>query len=99
MLDKKHKYYLSRINKLLNGYQHDILIGLINIGGVEGFSTDEQAVIDPRGQLLPTLIHECLHMLYQSWPEDKVVKTEETLVKNMSAKQFQNLLIKLSYKI
>ncbi len=106
MLDKKHQYYLTRIYKALNNYSLEYLLAIIYIKDskngvdiVEGFSTDDQAVIDPRGQLLPTVIHECLHLCYPSWSEAKVLKTEDTLVKNMTAKQFQNLLIRFCNRV
>ena len=103
MLDKQHKYYLSRIYKKLADYDCEFLIGLINIKGpdgerspVDGFSTGGQVVIDPRGELLPTVIHECLHECYRSWDHDHLIKVEETLTKHMSPKQWQTLLLKFN---
>ena len=100
MLDVKHKRYLHKIYKVLNNYTYDFLIGIIpdNLN-IEGMTNGDQIVLDPRGQLLPTLLHECLHLAYPNWDEKKVSQIEKNLTDNLSAKQWMNLLIKFSNKI
>ncbi len=100
MLNKQHQYYLSKAYKILNDYTYDFfLIKIQEKLGIEGMTNGEQIFIDPRGQLLPTVLHECLHEAFPTWSEDKVDKTEKFLSKNMSDKQQQNLLIKFSNRI
>ncbi len=99
-MDSKHKYYWLKVNRVINDYSYDILLGIIpDVIGIEGVCNGDQIVMDPRGQLLPTFIHECLHLAYPSWSEERVLKTEEELVKQLSPKQWQNLLIKLANRV
>ena len=100
MLDGEDKKYWKRINAVLNNYSYEFFIGLVpEYMSIEGLSNGDQVIIDPRGQVLPTLIHECLHIAYPSWDEKKVSQIEKNLTDNLSAKQWMNLLIKFSNKI
>ena len=100
MLDKELRYHWKKINNALNNYNYEFFIGLIpEYMQIEGLSNGDQVVIDPRGQVLPTLIHECLHIAYPNWDEKKVSQIEKKLTDNLSAKQWMSLLIKFSNKI
>ena len=48
--------------------------------------------IDPRKDILPTLIHEVLHCWYPTWSEDRVYKEESRILKSLSCSQAKHIL-------
>lgn len=59
-----------------------------------GYYTDEDSTIeiDYRFEIIPTLIHECLHHFHSDWSERKVEKEERVVMALLSKKQALNLL-------
>ena len=55
--------------------------------------------LHPRQDILSTTIHETLHLLYPEWSENKVVKTEASICRSLSIKQFKDLLRIIAIKI
>ena len=54
----------------------------------------EEIHIDYRGEILPTLIHECLHKWFPDRTEKWVYGQESLIVNNLTPKQAKNLLRK-----
>ena len=52
----------------------------------------EEIHIDYRGEILPTLIHECLHKWFPDRSEKWVYGQESSIVNNLTTKQAVNLL-------
>ena len=48
--------------------------------------------IDPRKEILPTLIHEVLHCWYQNWGEKEVYQEEKRILRILSCTQAKNIL-------
>ena len=100
MLDKQCKYHLSKIHKVLNNPEYEFLIGIIpDNWNMEGMTNGDQVILDPRGQLIPTVIHECLHLAYPKWDEEKVSQIEKKLTQGLSAKQWHILIFKIALRI
>ncbi len=57
----------------------------------------QQMVIDPTEQCLSTLIHECLHLLYDrhGWSHKKIYDYEEQIVGHLSSRQWRGLIYRL----
>jgi hypothetical protein len=52
--------------------------------------------IDPRKDILPSLIHEALHHWYPDWPESRVEKHERLIVNALTPSQTKNIIISLA---
>ncbi len=62
--------------------------------GTEGLlDIDEKVItVDFRFRLLPTLVHECLHVLYPDLPEFRILSLEKFVIDNISRTQARNIL-------
>lgn len=91
----KERYYLYRIYALLKLRELDVFFQKLKRSRGE---TDTVAAIylDPKEQVLPTFIHECLHVLYPEWKESRVLLTEKRIFNSLSEKQIRNLLARLN---
>lgn len=91
MTKKQANYFLHRIYELLRSDEVDVTF---ERSRVYRGSTDKFLIIflDPNEEILPTLIHECLHMLYLNWSETKILKHETAIFHLLSKKQIINLL-------
>lgn len=101
---QRANYLLHRVYRVLDGDEIYCRIAkLRNHRGMEihGIAHNELGLffVDPRHSLLPTVIHEALHVLYPEWSERKVMSMEEQICKKMSHRQWVNLLTKLAYKV
>ena len=101
MEKNRSKYLLARINKLLYENNAELVIRLAKIHHLQharGLSWYTLGIIhvDPRKELLPTTIHEALHMIYPLWSETKIAKAERGICHKMSERQFANLLVRLA---
>lgn len=66
---------------------------LKKLKGVMGYCEWEDGIIiDYRKELIPTLIHECIHFLYPSWSETQVLYAEKRVVNSISLAQVIKIL-------
>ncbi|OGY50089.1 MAG: hypothetical protein A3J65_04320 [Candidatus Buchananbacteria bacterium RIFCSPHIGHO2_02_FULL_45_11b] len=91
----KECYYLYRIYALLKLKEFDVFFQKLRNGRGE---TDTVAAIylDPENQVLPTFIHECLHVLYPEWKESRILMAEKRIFNSLNEKQIKNLLARLN---
>jgi len=88
---------IKSINSLLNkvGGKYN----LKRMRGMAGYmeSTKQHYIIklDPTKDILPSLIHECCHVLYPELSENRIGKMERKVVGHISMAQFKHLMIKL----
>jgi hypothetical protein len=67
---------LSCIKKQKKGY-----FILKKLRGVHGYCEwDDGIVLDYRKELVPTLIHECIHLLEPDWAEAQVLYAEKRII-------------------
>jgi len=52
--------------------------------------------LDPRKDIVPSLIHESLHHWYPDWPESKVEKHERLIMNSLTSSQTKHILILLA---
>jgi len=101
MTKKRANYLLSRVYKLLKDPESFLRLkrirpeGKLEIAGL-AYPWANVQVVDPRRDILPSTIHESLHLIYPNWTEKKVKSTENQIVMKMSIKQFSNLLFRLA---
>ena len=53
---------------------------------------NERIDIDYRYEIIPTLIHECIHHFHEDWSESKVEREERMIMATLSKKQAIKLL-------
>lgn len=85
---KLYKKIMSLIRKSPLGF-----FKLRKLKGAMGYCEWEDGItIDYRKELIPTVIHECIHFLNPSWPESRVLYTEKRVVNCINNKQILKLL-------
>ncbi len=50
--------------------------------------------LSPKGELIPTIIHEHIHHFYPFLSETNVIKVEKYVMKHMSARQIKSIMKK-----
>ena len=72
----------------------DFTFRLANLRGVHGLCDigDKRIRLNPKGELLSTLVHEILHDVNPSWNETKVLREESRIMARLSHRQMINLL-------
>lgn len=66
---------------------------LKKLRGAMGYCEWENGiVIDYRRELVPTIIHECIHFLNPEWSESEVLYAEKRVINCINAKQVVGLL-------
>ena len=99
-MPKKHKakqynlYGVShKVYKTIREDPQAIIIRKIRrpVVGVCDYENDTIS-IDYRGEILSTLIHECLHKWYPDKSEGWVISQEKKIMNNITQKQAKNLL-------
>jgi hypothetical protein len=53
---------------------------------------EDGIIIDYRRELMPTLIHECIHYIYPEWSESQVLYAEKRVINTISGAQVINIL-------
>lgn len=87
-------YYLRRIYRMLRDDEHKVQ--LVRFKTFSG-QTDFQSVwLDFRRDILPTFMHECLHILYPALSETKIIKLEKSIMSSISNRQAKNILKAMS---
>jgi hypothetical protein len=72
---------------------------LRKIKGVHGLCNWTDLVFNPRGELLATAYHECIHYLFPDWCETQVLYTEKRVINGVSQLENAAFLKHLSFKI
>lgn len=94
-MKSKERYYLYRIYALLKLKELDVFFR--NLRKNRGETDMVVAIyLNPKEGILPTFIHECLHVLYPEWQESLVLMTEKRIFNNLSEKQIKNLLARFN---
>jgi len=94
---RKVNYYLHRIYALC---RKDIKVILKRIRKNRGVTnTIDTIYLHPKQDIIPTFIHECLHILYPSWSESRIIKWEEKIINTISIRQIINLLQGIAYSV
>ncbi len=102
-----HRYHyrlMSRIYKILNSGDWNIRyarisgnrelalrfgVGMNVVGCVDEES--ESIILDPRKDVLATLLHECLHIIYPDKRESEVARLERFMLTHLSSVQARRL--------
>lgn len=72
--------FFVRILKCINKQKKGFFI-LKKLRGVHGYCEWEDGILlDYRKELVPTIIHECIHLLEPDWAEAKVMYTERRII-------------------
>ena len=82
--------YVSRIYKACRDESLVVIVKKMN--GLTGLAEHKIVTLDHRKDLLPTFIHEMLHVIYPTWSETKVLKHEDQIVNKLSKVQVRRLL-------
>ena len=89
-MTNRNKYLLRRICYLLKHEKHAFIFQYSR--GEEGWCDKEFICINIKGSDTPisTLIHECLHYMYD-WSEKEVIKKENAIYHQLTIKQIKYL--------
>ena len=58
-----------------------------------------ELVLDPRDQVISTLIHETLHYFYPEAPEKWIIDTENKIIAKLTNRQVKNIIQRLAKNI
>lgn len=95
-MNKKDIYAFTRkVYKCLK--DADFIIELANLRGVHGYYYHGKShiQINPKKEVLSTLVHEFVHHFNPEWSETKVLKEESRIMARLSYRQMINLIIAL----
>lgn len=95
-------YYLYRIYRLLKSNEFPIVLKRLRKWKnkeVHGETDFETILLNPNLSLLPTFIHECLHIFYPDSSESNVAQMEKQIITKLTIKQLNNLLLRLALAI
>ena len=82
----------NKIIKLIKESDIDFF-KLRKLKGAMGYCEWEDGIsLDYRRELVPTLIHECIHFLYPSWSETQVLYAEKRVVNSINLMQVIKIL-------
>lgn len=66
---------------------------LQKLKGVMGYCAWEDGImLDYRRELIPTLIHECIHYMYPDWSETQVLYAEKRIINTINLVQVIKLI-------
>jgi hypothetical protein len=84
---------LEAMHKMKKGF-----FSFRKLRGVHGYCLWEEGIeLDHRKDLIPTIIHECIHFIEQDWPENKVLYAEKRIM-NIITEDDIILLLKIFVK-
>ena len=88
-------------NKILNCIkkQERGFFVLKKLKKVQGWCEWDSIIIDYRKELIPTLIHECIHLLEPSWSEAQVAYAEKRIINTITIDDVIQLLMFFVKKI
>lgn len=87
-------YLFNKICKLLKK-KGQINIIIKRMKKNRGLTDEKNIWLDPDDRILPTLIHECLHILYPDKDEKEITTLEKKVAKRITDNQMKKLLILL----
>jgi hypothetical protein len=67
--------------------------------GTVGLCYEDFLEFDYRKDIIPTMLHECIHYIYPEWSETKVLYAEKRLVNHLTTLQVANFLKIIAQKI
>lgn len=75
----------------------DFTFRFANLRGLHGLCDigDKRIQLNPKGEILNTLVHEILHDVNPDWSETKVLKEESRIMARLSYRQMINLILAL----
>ena len=89
---KKETYYITRkLYNLIRNDSYQIIFKRL-WGNIYGYYDGEDIVIDHRKDIIPTLIHECLHCWNEKWSETKVIEHERKIMNSLTPRQIRNII-------
>ena len=96
----KNYYITNRIYQFLKE-NPDYLCFKKYRGNIEGmYEPDTNMIcVDPRKDIVPTLIHELLHHWHPDWCETAVEKETQHIVSNLTIDQIKNIIRRIAYAI
>jgi HEPN domain-containing protein len=68
-------------------------------GRVTGYYKGDHIELDYTKDLIPTIIHECIHALEPKWSESRVIQEEKKIIKTLTPIQAAEVLLILAKKI
>jgi len=91
---KKQIYnIIKKLNYMLKTRSVDIVLKRKQRNYYGEYKPDTDTIeIDFRRDIIPTLIHECLHKWYPDWCESKVEQHEKHIINSITAKQVKNIM-------
>lgn len=87
-------YYLRRVYALLRSDRINIIIKRMKKN--RGLTDLSNVWLDPDDRILPTIIHECLHIIYPRKTERDILNLEKKIAKRISEQQLKKLLLLLA---
>lgn len=67
---------------------------LKKLKGVHGYCDwDDGILLDYRKDLIPTIVHECIHYIEPNWSEAQVMYAESRVINTMSQDDITKLLM------
>ncbi len=97
--DKELENIWKRILKVLNSGEKKIIFdSRNNLKGKVLPSVDKKPdaiVLNPQKDILPTLVHECLHIIFPELPENKIENLTLQVSDRISPARFKTLAVKL----
>lgn len=94
MDQRQTSYYLRRVYRLLKS--DNVPIVFKRMRGRAGFTDHKIILLNQDDAILPTLVHECLHVLYSHWSEAKVCQYEKQIFNQLTPRQIKRLLLLLT---
>ncbi len=92
--------YTSKLYRFLNdGHKIEFKKMRYDRGSIMVDTHPTTLQLDPRDQLVPTLIHETLHYFYPTASEEWVLKMEDKIFRQLTERQIRNILRCLSNNI
>lgn len=55
-----------------------------------------EVILNPKTEVVSTLIHEALHHFYPDWSETQVLRMERSIVHSLSERQIRNIIKRLA---
>jgi hypothetical protein len=99
------KFTKRQLNKIYNDCLYLVktkkpeFFSIRKMKGIVGLCHEDKLEFDYRKDIIPTMFHECIHFLYPSWSETKVLIAEKRLINHLSPIQVAFFLKEISKKI
>ena len=98
--EKEINRYFKKIVKSFNNLKY---IKLQNLRGLRGYwvsqGKERFILLDPREPLLPTLVHELCHNIFEDLPEKDILTLEYSLVNVLKPRQYKKFITLMMEKL